>query len=349
MNENVSVLLKEYLNKLIDYIYNVDRNYIFAFLGGILIIILLIIISRNKKKKKKKKSSTNEKINATENQIYNPLKNNQNEVVNSNLSAVTIQESKKDNKDTTKKNKKQTRKELKAEEEFKSELQICINAYNQLYTVYYNEGYSVDPSQNSILAYYTSLIQNANEIEELRNISSNISFQTIKIVDEIKCLKEKENIEKQRKVLYDECIVKIAELNKLFIVLNLSGDRTIKEFNERLLRNGMFAELKDYQIIYNDLIQNIEFIKHKYKETLDSLVGKNSNEVDVKLIECLKVLNCNLDETDLSIIKKKYLFLVKKYHPDTNNDSAASIEMSSRINDAYTYIKKTLNKDEKND
>lgn len=350
MLDKLAEVVADTVDNIVDFISsNIRTEYLIALVIGICLIVFISLFVKISNKKKSKKEEKVEEIKTSEGQVYNPLKNIQQNTVSSNLNTNNTNNNTNTNNNIKKE--KKSKKELKAEELFNSELQICINSYNQLYNVYYNEGYSVDLSQNSTLSYYTSLIQGAKDIEELKNISSNISFQTVRIIDEIKYAKEKDTLEKQRKALYDECVIKMAELKKLFKVLNLSGDSTIKEFEDRLFANGMFAQLSDYQSIYNDLIQNIEFIKHKYNEALDAMVGKNSNEIDIELIESLKLLNCNLDETDLAVIKKNYLLLVKKYHPDTNSDSAASIEMSSKINRAYTYIKKTLGKpkDEKKD
>lgn len=323
---------------ILDYIQSMNINYIYIGIGILIILFVFICTFKKRKRTKEIKNIKEEYTKTTDSYVYNPLKNIQEEKIHTNFT------NKNKSKPNVKKEKKikKTRKQLKIEEEFAKEKEICVNAYNQLYGVYFKEGYSVNLQENNILAYYTSLIQNANTIEDLKNISSNISFQTIKIIEEIKFAKEKENLEKQRKLLYDQCVIKIGELSKLFKVLEISGEQTIKEFNDRLLNNGMFAKIEDYQLIYNDLIQNIEFIKYKYKTSFDKLITEESNVVDVKLIESLKLLNCSVNETNLSIIKKNYISLIKKYHPDTNYDSLASIEISSKINDAYNYILHSL-------
>lgn len=339
------------MNDIIDLIRNANSTDIAIGSGiviGLLFLIILLITSKNKHKKNQKnqekldKTKQDSEINPTSNYNYNPLKNIKETQVNSNLNSNYNLDINISNEKKKKEKKKKEKKLTKKEKEFNSQKEICLTMYNNLYNVYYTEGYSVDLFQNDTLSYYTSIINNASNIDELKEIEVNLSYQTTRILDEIKTIKSREFSEKQRKSLYDECVYKISELDKLFKVLDLGGGNTIKEFNNRLLTNGMFAQIDDYQLIYNDLVQNIQYIKEKYKTNLNKSFGEETSIIDIKLIESLRFLGCKIDETNLKIIKTHYINLVKKYHPDNNQDSKASLDMTSKINEAYAYSKKIL-------
>lgn len=331
--------MDQILDQVLDFIQKLDTKYIIIGIVAILMLLIILFILKSMKKNKKEVIQEEPEIKSSTTQVYNPLKNKEKEVIQSNL---TIQNTSNDKSKNKKTKKKKEKKLSKSEKEFLNEKQICIDAYNNLYNIYLREGYSVDLTQNSLLYYFTTKIQEAQSSVELRDISTEISFRTQQVIDEIECAKKKYYLEQERKKLYDECVIKLAELKNLYTILNYKGDQILKEINDRLLSNGMFAQIEDYQNIYNEIIQNIAFIKQKYKTTLDKIFAQDTNEIDVKLVESLKFLNCKIDEDDLKVIKSNYIALIKKYHPDSNNDSYASIDMSGKINEAYTYVQKAL-------
>ena len=67
-----------------------------------------------------------------------------------------------------------------------------------------------------------------------------------------------------------------------------------------------------------------------------------NNQDNLKLMDYLKILNCEPNETNFMTIKKNYIKLIKKYHPDLNNDSEESKRKTSEITAAYNYIKSLI-------
>ena len=126
-------------------------------------------------------------------------------------------------------------------------------------------------------------------------------------------------------------------------MVNIKDKTTINNYNAQLLTNNKFATLEEYQNLYYQLEQTIIYIKEEYKDLLSNIHPNGTNAtIDVKLITALKILHCNENERDLNVIKKNYLKLIKKNHPDVNKDSYSSIEVTSSLNEAYNYVKSVL-------
>lgn len=305
-----------------------DKEFLII-LGSVTVIfcLLVFIITRIVKRKKKNKVED-----AIENSI--PTQNTMN------TNVISPDKGKK--KEKKKKQKRKSKKEIAFEEE----RNLCIQGYNELYAIYLNAGYSVDLNENETLAFYNSQIVIATDMEQLKDIQTNISFEKSRIVSEIERLQRVEYIKKRREELHPLCVELIVEIENICSLVNINGKDMIKEYNSRLLNQSRFDGLDEYEKLYEELKYNVSYLKKKYESILENNCLTDEKEIDVKLIHSLKLLECDIHEKDMAKIKKKYLALVNKYHPDKNGDSRSSIEMTSQLNEAYKYIKKCIEKKE---
>lgn len=235
------------------------------------------------------------------------------------------------------------KKKSKEEEIFINEKNLCVNLYNTLYNIYWQNGYPTDLQNNDVLAYYYQQINDVLDIDSLKIIEHNLQNKIDNITTEFNLLAAKKEMEEKKKILYNKCIEDVIILENLFKLVNINDKTTINNYNAQLLTNNKFATLEEYQNIYYQLEQTIAYIKEEYKNVLSNIQPNGTNTtIDVKLINALKILHCNENERDLNVIKKNYLKLIKKNHPDVNKDSYSSIEVTSNLNEAYNYIKSVL-------
>lgn len=327
-------------NKVLNIIQEKDfiNILIIVTIAFLFVVSCFLVIRKLTKRKKNKDKSTSDvqtpivesnNINPSAQYVYNPLKDTQQQTTSN------------PNKNKNKKEKKVRK--SKKQIAFDTEKELCIQGYNNLVNIYSKSGYPTDINTNDILAYYYSQIINATDLEELKNIGTNLSFQTQSILAEIEKAQTKKYDEERKKVLYDECIENIVELEKIFDLANVDGKALLQEFNTRILGNSKFNSVDEYEKILNELKYNISYIKEKYKSILNDQISNNGKDIDLTLVHSLKLLNCSVNETDMKVIKRNYLDLLKKNHPDLNHDSYSSIEMTSQLNAAYKYIENNLN------
>jgi DnaJ like chaperone protein len=164
-----------------------------------------------------------------------------------------------------------------------------------------------------------------------------------------------------------------SSLKQIYLDEKASFDNTI-EISSNLLKITRFDYKKRLQIL--EYLLNLAFIDNNFSKTefmiiedissalkvqkidLDNLINKfedfyknrsNSNKLDLET--SFNILGIDITD-DMDIVKKRYRYLVKKYHPDiviAKGSSEDIIENVTKklqeINEAYSFIKKSsLNK-----
>ena len=343
------------MNKILNYIKGLpsvvqDKDFLIilgCLSAAVLLVIVLIIIIKKKVKSKNTMDNENDKgipvqgetnayngVNYSESQSYNMF-NNQNTTVDTSQDKKAEKENKKQEK----------KKKAKKEKPIDIEKNKCIELYNQLYSIYLNYGYPVDMQNNNVLAYYSSwFMNNCSSIEDYQSYQCNIQIQIQNVLNESNNAQSNSNPNETKEYYRKESEKYMVELENIFNIVGVNGKSTINDLNFRLLNQTGFSTVDDYKCLYEEILQNIEYLKSRYKEVLEKKRGSSTEVVNYKLMDALQILECNASETDLKVIKDNYLRLIKKYHPDRNSDSEKSLDMSSKINIAYSYAKEIFDK-----
>lgn len=217
-------------------------------------------------------------------------------------------------------------------EEFNYVKTGAINAYNHLYDTFLKNNYSVDLSENTILANYYNAITNTQDINFLRNLTVEIEEKSKVVVTEL--------IQNRKTELQKQCSNKLVELEKICSLTGFNGKHIIDEFKSKLLNIDMFSTIEEYEKINADIEQNILYLRSKYSKMFQQKFN-NAECVDVTLVKSLELLNCDPNERDLKKIKSNYYKIIKKYHPDLNKTKDTHDKFVITTN-AYDYIKKHL-------
>ena len=114
----------------------------------------------------------------------------------------------------------------------------------------------------------------------------------------------------------------------------------INPFMETKLRDRVF------QFFNEEPEQKTGFEKFFNREEKEEGQENFNSSKTIPEMEALDVLGI-CPPTDLDAIKKRYKFLVKKYHPDTNREDVEAERKINKINAAYTILKKAYGTYEK--
>ncbi|MDF2881309.1 MAG: DnaJ domain [Clostridiaceae bacterium] len=138
---------------------------------------------------------------------------------------------------------------------------------------------------------------------------------------------------------YNECMSMLYYIEQLYISNGYSVEK-IPSLNKlhKELSNCHFPE--DFISLQEKL--NIEFedalnfIYSKKRKSKEDTVSDSEKESSV--VKYLRILGLNEDTSNSSDIKKAYIKMIKKYHPDFNGNSIEATEKSKEINDAYDNL-----------
>ena len=311
------------LDNILEFFQTLDIVYVYIFLGSFAGVLLLNIIIKKVKEIIKKRKCENENSNPN-GQVFNYINQcNEDDAVEKNT-------------DTSKVNKKEKINPKIEEARIKA-----INAYNTLYDLHFNAGYSVNLEHNQVLAYYNSFILGTNDEHDLNFIAEEITTQTQNMYTDM----NKQYYDEQKKIYQEKCATQLVELDKLFELASVDGKTVLKKYNEKILLITDFATLEEFQSLSIDIQLNIDYMKDKYSKVFKEkyTIEDTTEYIDAELIKSLKTLHCDPKERDEEKIRSTYVQLIKQCHPDLANGTSINTDLDFKaIASAYDYIKRNL-------
>lgn len=131
----------------------------------------------------------------------------------------------------------------------------------------------------------------------------------------------------------------IQDSNDGHFVLHTTTIYSIKKLKELLSRQKIlnFQVNFKYDLFVKKLLESIDYKEREFNKNSSKIT-----QIDTEIQEAFNFLKSSIDD-EFAVVKKRYLILAKKYHPDSVFDSVELTEQYTRIfqkiQDAFNIIK----------
>ena len=141
--------------------------------------------------------------------------------------------------------------------------------------------------------------------------------------------------DRRLKEYYWFCLKHVQEYNAKW---NYYEGMDTSEEEENPRRRFRFSSRIKYNFGF-DFNGNFDFVED-YKPDFSSFAGVYFNEQDRRYLKIMEIEK--IEEVTLELVKKQYKKLVKKYHPDVNQDDKNAEEKFKLLSEAYKALLKKL-------